>query len=33
MQASGWYNDTIVRTPNGWLISNRFEQLAYVKPA
>ena len=33
MQASGWYNDTIVRTANGWLISNRFEQLAYVKPA
>jgi hypothetical protein len=33
MQASGWYNDTIVRTANGWLISNRFEHLAYVKPA
>ena len=31
MQASGWYNDTIVRTANGWLISNRFEHLAYVK--
>ena len=33
MQASGWYNDTIVRTADGWRIRNRFEQLAYVKPA
>ena len=33
MQASGWYNDTIVRTSEGWRIQNRFEQLAYVKPA
>lgn len=33
MQASGWYNDTIVRTAEGWRISDRFEQLAYVKPA
>lgn len=33
MQASGWYLDTVVRTANGWLISNRFEQIAYVKPA
>jgi hypothetical protein len=33
MQASGWYNDTIVRTADGWRIQNRFEQLAYVKPA
>ena len=33
MQASGWYLDTVVRTSNGWLISNRFEQIAYVKPA
>jgi hypothetical protein len=33
MQASGWYNDTIVRTADGWRIQNRYEQLAYVKPA
>ena len=33
MQASGWYLDTVVRTASGWLISNRFEQIAYVKPA
>jgi len=33
MQASGWYNDAIVRTPEGWRIQSRFEQLAYVKPA
>jgi 3-phenylpropionate/cinnamic acid dioxygenase small subunit len=33
MQASGWYDDTVVRTANGWLIRNRFEQLGYVKPA
>ena len=33
MQASGWYNDTIERTPQGWRIRDRFEQLVYVKPA
>jgi len=33
MQASGWYNDTIVRTASGWLIADRFEQLVYAKPA
>ena len=33
MQASGWYDDTVVRTPAGWRIANRFEQLVYVKPA
>lgn len=33
MQASGWYDDVVVRTANGWLIKNRFEQLVYGKPA
>lgn len=33
MQASGWYDDIVVRTPGGWLIKNRFEQLVYGKPA
>ena len=33
MQASGWYDDTVVRTAAGWRIANRFEQLVYVKPA
>lgn len=33
MQAQGYYNDTIVRTPAGWRIRNRYEQLVYVKPA
>lgn len=33
MQASGWYNDTVKRTPAGWRIHDRFEQLVYVKPA
>lgn len=33
MQASGWYNDTVKRTADGWRIHNRFEQLVYVKPA
>lgn len=33
MQASGWYNDTVKRTTNGWRIQKRFEQLAYVKSA
>jgi hypothetical protein len=33
MQASGWYDDVVVRTDRGWLIKNRFEQLVYGKPA
>ena len=33
MQAQGYCNDTIVRTPAGWRIRNRYEQLVYVKPA
>ncbi|MEN9804582.1 MAG: hypothetical protein RIS41_1429 [Actinomycetota bacterium] len=33
MQASGWYDDVVVRTERGWLIKNRFEQLVYGKPA
>jgi hypothetical protein len=33
MQASGWYNDTVQRTADGWRIHDRFEQLAYVKSA
>lgn len=33
MQASGWYDDIIVRTAEGWRIRKRFEQLVYVKPA
>jgi len=33
LQASGWYNDTIVRTAAGWRIADRFEQLVYAKPA
>jgi 3-phenylpropionate/cinnamic acid dioxygenase small subunit len=33
MQASGWYDDVVVRTDRGWLIKTRFEQLVYGKPA
>ncbi|MGA0879772.1 MAG: nuclear transport factor 2 family protein [Ilumatobacteraceae bacterium] len=33
MQASGWYIDEFRRTPAGWRLHDRFEQLAYVKPA
>ena len=32
MQASGWYDDVVVRTDRGWLIKTRFEQLVYGKP-
>lgn len=33
MQASGWYDDTVVRSADGWRIAKRFEQLVYGKPA
>jgi hypothetical protein len=33
MQAQGYYNDTMIRTAAGWRISDRYEQLVYVKPA
>lgn len=33
MQASGWYVDQVRRTPAGWRLHDRFEQLVYVKPA
>lgn len=33
MQASGWYIDEVRRTAAGWRLHDRFEQLAYVKPA
>lgn len=33
MQASGWYVDVVRRTSGGWRLHDRFEQLAYVKPA
>jgi 3-phenylpropionate/cinnamic acid dioxygenase small subunit len=31
IQASGWYDDVVVRTSAGWKISRRVEQLAYVR--
>jgi hypothetical protein len=32
LEASGWYNDTVVRTDDGWRIATRFEQMLYVRP-
>jgi 3-phenylpropionate/cinnamic acid dioxygenase small subunit len=31
MEACGYYNDTIVRTADGWRIADRFEQLLYIR--
>lgn len=33
LEACGWYRDQVVRTPDGWRIADRFEQLVYLKPA
>lgn len=33
MEACGWYRDTVVRSGDGWRLADRFEQLAYVRPA
>lgn len=33
LEASGWYRDQFVRTGDGWLIANRFEQMLYLRPA
>lgn len=31
IEAAGWYDDIVIRTPLGWKISNRFERIAYMK--
>lgn len=31
IEASGWYDDVVVRTDAGWKISERVERLAYVR--
>jgi 3-phenylpropionate/cinnamic acid dioxygenase small subunit len=31
IEASGWYDDVVVRTDAGWKIAERVEQLAYVR--
>jgi 3-phenylpropionate/cinnamic acid dioxygenase small subunit len=31
MEACGYYNDTVVRTADGWRIADRFEQLLYIR--
>jgi 3-phenylpropionate/cinnamic acid dioxygenase small subunit len=31
IDASGWYDDVVVRTSTGWRISQRVEQLVYVR--
>ena len=31
IEASGWYDDVVLRTPTGWLISARAERIAYAR--
>jgi hypothetical protein len=31
IEAAGWYDDSVVRTADGWRISNRYERLAYIR--
>lgn len=31
LEACGWYDDVLTRTPDGWRISRRIEQLAYIR--
>jgi 3-phenylpropionate/cinnamic acid dioxygenase small subunit len=33
LEASGWYRDRMVRTPDGWRIADRFEQMLYLRGA
>jgi 3-phenylpropionate/cinnamic acid dioxygenase small subunit len=33
LEASGWYRDRFERTPQGWRIADRYEQMLYVRPA
>ena len=31
IEAAGWYDDVVVRTPTGWLFSARTERIAYAR--
>ena len=31
VEASGWYDDVVVRTADGWLLDQRTERMAYVR--
>ena len=31
IDAAGWYDDTVVRTANGWRLANRYERIAYMR--
>jgi len=31
VEAAGWYDDTAVRTADGWCLSNRYERIAYTR--
>ena len=31
IEAAGWYDDSVVRTADGWRIANRYERLAYLR--
>ncbi len=31
IEACGWYDDVVSRTPNGWRIAERVEHLAYIR--
>lgn len=31
IEAAGWYDDTVVRTAQGWRLANRFERIAYMR--
>jgi 3-phenylpropionate/cinnamic acid dioxygenase small subunit len=31
IEAAGWYDDTVVRTADGWRLANRFERIAYMR--
>ncbi len=31
IEAAGWYDDVVVRTPTGWLLSERVERLLFTR--
>lgn len=31
IEAAGWYADVVLRTPNGWLVSERVERILYTR--
>jgi len=31
IDAAGWYDDTVVRTADGWRIASRYERLAFIR--